>query len=315
MTAYLRRPFINGAIHFVYGNSSMGNVQLSCFYLSYLVAFGLELARLLRRGTIHRGIMLVFGWAGLLAHTVYLVVRSRAVDLPPLLSSTRDWILVLAWLGVFVYLFLTTFDRDLAIGLFVLPVVLAFITVAVFASQTTNVLASDQVRYRWIMLHASLYVLGMAGVAFGLVLSLMYLFQHRRLKTTKRQIQSGLRLPSLATLTKMNWWAIVVSVPLLTCGLVSGVIVGQLFNTDTAVFKYSDPIVLLNIVVWVVMVIFFGWLMLTKRSSGKQVASLTIWACGFLLVTVIGSQLLSGGGVFNSFHSGVQGELQEGTSR
>ena len=292
----------------------MGNVQLSCFYMSYLVAFGLELARLLRRGTIHRGIMLLFGWAGLLAHTIYLVSRSRAAELPPLLSSTQDWILVLAWLGVFVYLFLSTANRDLAIGLFVLPVVLGLVTVSVFASPATNTLATDALRYRWIMLHASLYVLGVGGVVVGLVLSLMYLFQHRRLKTTKRQSMSGLRLPNLATLARWNWWAIALSVPLLTCGLVTGVIVGQLFNRDGTVFHFTDPIVVLNIAVWLVMVVFFLWLMTSKRSSGKQVASLTIWSCGFLLATIIGSQLLSGGGALDTFHSGTTTDVPGDTS-
>ncbi len=42
------------------------------------------------------------------------------------------------------------------------------------------------------------------------------------------------------------------------------------------------------------MIVFFGWLLTTRRPIGKQVAWLTVWASGFLLVTLIGLQLMSG---------------------
>ena len=41
----------------------------------------------------------------------------------------------------------------------------------------------------------------------GLVLSLMYLAQHRRLKN-KQSLKTGLTLPSLERLARMNWWAV-----------------------------------------------------------------------------------------------------------
>ncbi len=46
---------------------------------------------------------------------------------------------------------------------------------------------------------------------------------------------------------------------------------------------------------WVVMVSFFVWLLTTKRPAGKQVALMTVWACGFLLVTIVGLQILTSG--------------------
>jgi hypothetical protein len=48
-------------------------------------------------------------------------------------------------------------------------------------------------------------------------------------------------------------------------------------------------------VAWLVMVGFFVWLWRTDRPAGKQVAWLTIWAFGFLLVTLIGLLILAGG--------------------
>lgn len=288
------------------------NVNLSCFLMSYLVAFGLELVRLMRRGKIHRGIMLGFAAAGLVAHTIYLVRAGREVSLPPLLSSTHDWMLVLAWLGVFGYIFIATLNRDIAIGLFVLPIVMAVIVAAVFLNEDPNTLVADKAKYRWIMLHASFYVLGVAGVLVALVLGLMYLFQHKRLRNKTTSL-TGLSLPSLEKLARYNWWSVVLSVPLLLCGLVSGIIVGQLFNKSAKVFSFADPVVVFNSIVAAVMLAFLIWLVTTKRPAGKQVAWLTIWACGFMMVTLITTQLLSGGGAMDSFHSslGIRSAVSE----
>ena len=103
----------------------LAKVSVFCFLASYAVAFGLEWTRLMRRPGISRLLVLALGLAGFVAHTAYLLVRSRNLEshLPPLLSSTHDWFLVLAWVVVLLYLFLTTLDRELAVGLFLLPVV------------------------------------------------------------------------------------------------------------------------------------------------------------------------------------------------
>ncbi|MGH7200404.1 MAG: hypothetical protein ACREJB_07340, partial [Planctomycetaceae bacterium] len=94
------------------------DVTLICFLSCYVVALALEGLRLLKRARIHRAAMLLFAVLGFALHTVYLLNRSRMHELPPLLSSTHDWLLVLAWMVVLFYLFLTAFDRDLALGLF-----------------------------------------------------------------------------------------------------------------------------------------------------------------------------------------------------
>src|SRR5207302_191206 len=103
-----------------------------CFLASYLVAFALELGRLLGRSVISRVVMIGFGIAGFVAHTVYLLNRSQQTHLPPLLSSTHDWMLVLAWVLVLFYIFLTLAQRELAVGVFALPVVMILVGSAYF---------------------------------------------------------------------------------------------------------------------------------------------------------------------------------------
>lgn len=281
-------------------------VSVFCFLASYVVALGLDAARLLKRLPIARWIGLVFGLAGFAAQTGYLLIRGRQDNLTPLLSSTHDWLLVLAWIVVLMYLFLTWADRELAVGLFLLPVVLLFVGASYFVSKQPNALIAGNRGLA--MLHASLLVIGIAGVVAGLVISLMYVVQHRRLKQHHAQ-QPGVILPSLARLARWNWWAVVVSVPLLTLGLGSGVALGLTSKKVGAALLFSDPIVIGYGVVWVAVMSLFVWLLTTRRTTGKQVAALTLWASGFLLAILIGLQVLSGGGL-SSFHSGAKTSLR-----
>lgn len=275
----------------------MANVSIFCFLASYLLALGLEAVRLVRRTTISRAALLAFAAAGLVAHTAFLYFQSQRASLPPLLSSTRDWMLVLAWVVVVLYLFLTSVDRDLAIGVFLLPLVLLLVGAAYFVSGAPNAaLANDlgQVRYAWAMLHASLLVFGIAGVLVGFVLSMMYLVQHRRLKR-RQALQNGLTLPSLARLARLNWWAVMISVPLLTLGM--GVGVGLTFLTEDRTLSWTDPVVVGNAIAWLAMAALFVWLAKKDHPAGRQVAWLTVWAFGFMLVTVVGLQILAGEGL------------------
>jgi ABC-type uncharacterized transport system permease subunit len=269
----------------------------------------LEWTRALRRGPAKWAVTWLLALAGFVAHTSYLLNRSHQLDLPPLLSSTHDWMLVLAWVAVLFFLFLTATDRELAIGLFLLPLVLVLIGAAYFVSDRTSVILSDA-KQGWAMLHASLLVFGIAGVILGFVLSLMYLVQHRRLKQ-KQTLQEGATLPSLARLARLNWWAVMISVPLLTLGMLTGVLLGIQSKKGPVPFAFTDPVVLVSGVVWLCMIALFVWLLARPRTTGKQVAWLTVWAFGFLLVTVIGLQVLTNRGL-PSLHSRMEGGRRAG---
>ena len=75
-------------------------ISLVCFFSSYLVAWLLELTQLSHASRLNRWAAIVFSAGGLIAQTAYLIVRSRRHDLPPLVGSVHDWLLVLAWLAV-----------------------------------------------------------------------------------------------------------------------------------------------------------------------------------------------------------------------
>ena len=284
----------------------MEKVSVVCFLASYLLATVLEFLQLRGRSSTRRVLMLIATGAGLFAQTMYLFVRSRDTNLPPLMASSHDWLLVLAWVVVLLYLFVTILEKDLSIGYFVLPAVLLLVTSANFASKATSTFVDGKnptqvAKSGWTMLHVSTLVIGIAGVLASLILAVMFLIQHRRLKQ-KAAEQTGMHLPSLAKLGKWNWWSVVISVPLLTLGMASGVLLGFAAKNQQVAFEFSDPVILGSGLGWVAMVGLFGWLVVTNRPAGKQVAMLTVWACAFLLLTVVGLQVLTGSGL-QSVHS------------
>ncbi|MFK7817271.1 MAG: cytochrome c biogenesis protein CcsA [Planctomycetaceae bacterium] len=287
----------------------LSNVQLSCFLLSYLAALGFEIFATLRKSTAARWAAIGLTVAGLIAHTAYLAIRSREANLPPLLSSTQDWVLVLAWLTVFLYLAIIALDRNLPLGLFLLPVVLALIAIALVFKTDPHSMIADLALRRWIMLHASALAIGTGGVLHGFVLSIMYLIQHRRLRE-KMGTSPKIPLPNLEKLATWNWWSVVVAVPLLTIGLLAGVILGRLSKSES--FSFSDPVVIAHAVVWLVMAALFFRLLKRREASGKAVAWQTIWAFGFLIATMVGLELLTGDGKLDSFHS--QRSIQQHSS-
>ena len=283
----------------------MINVQVFCFLASYVVALGSELVRLRGRSAAARLVALGFAAAGLVAQTMYLWTRGRSAHVPPLLSSPHDWILVLAWLAVLFYVFLSLWDRELSLGPFVLPVVLAMIGVTYFMSPTLQPRELLDARRGWGMLHAALLVLGMAAAGGAFVSGMMYLVQHRRLKQ-KHAGHAGLRIPSLERLARANRWAVLAAFPLLTLGFFSGLglqwfVPGQAAGPEV---RWTDPLVVTSAAMWILMASLVFWLLVTARPAGRQVAWLTIWLTGFLFLTVSG--LLIGAGTFHTHAASVE---------
>lgn len=269
----------------------MLRVSVVCFFASYLLAFGLEWTRLVSRHAVWRWVALIAGFAGFLAQTIFLIVRSQQTHLPPLLSSMQDWLLVLSWLVVLVHLFIAIADRELAQGFIVWPLALALIGAAHFASSSAG--AGVSVHRNWTMLHVASLVFGIVGIVIGFVVSLLYLWQHRRLKH-RISATSGLELPSLERLARINRWSLLIAVPLLTFGMISGVGLSLVRHPEIARHSvWLDPVVIVSAVCWVMMAGLFLWLLSRKQNPGKQMAWLTAWACGFLLFTTLGAQILS----------------------
>jgi hypothetical protein len=274
----------------------LDNVTLFCFFASYFAALALELTQFARGSRINRWGAILFVGAGLIAHTAYLLARSRNAQLPPLLSSTHDWLLVLSWLAAALLLSVQMWDRTLAVGLFVLPPVLVMVGASRFVSDDLNQRLSESGLYWWNLTHASLWVIGVAGLVGAFVLSVMYLVQHRRLKH-KFAEPKELHLFSLERLGRWNWWAVIVSVPILTLALASGVFLAlRSHGTSVPISLLRGQFIVMGLL-WGALTVLFGWLVSSRQPTGRVVAWRTMWACGLLLAIMLVQQIFSRGGI------------------
>ncbi len=269
------------------------SVKVFCFAASYGVAFAVDVVQLLRPRPVLRLVSTGFGVAGLLAHTIYLALQR------PDLTSPYGSLLFLAWILAIFYLYGTLHHRKIAWGLFVLPLLLGLIGLAVLRRESATSgefwllrVVSFEGEGFWVVVHLVLLLLAAVGISVGFVASVMYLVHARRLRS-KTLPGQGIKLLSLERLEEMNRRAIVWAFPLLTAGVVVGM--ALLAQSATPVRSWADARVLTAVALWLL----FAVLLFVRYSlhvRGRRVAILTIVAFVLLLVTLAVPHTLGGGG-------------------
>lgn len=261
------------------------NISITCFFASYVVALALEASRLVFRSGVRGALMLGFGLAGVLAHTLYLGHRAT-VTAPSPLASEYDFYLVAAWVLAAIYLYLTVYHSQSPIGLFVLPVVLLFI-VSAWLFGDPRPIPKTAASYWWGAIHGVSLLLGTVAVTIGFLTGVMYLLQSRRLKK-KLTPGQGLRLPSLEWLQRMNTRTIAIAVLMLVCGFLAGVILNLNKSRNGDHVPWTDPVILSSsfLVVWMVIAWLFNHLY-KPAQQGRKVAYLTVASFLFLVIALI----------------------------
>ena len=193
-----------------------------------------------------RGLLAIgFAAAGLIAQMLYLGYWAANESVP--LSSAYEWYLLAAAAVAATYLYLGIVYPSAASGVFILPLALALVAAAKFASKAS--LAQSPAARVWITIHMSFWLLGTIAVIVGFATGVMYLLQAHRLKK-KLPPLAGLRLPSLEWLERANGRAIVISALMAGAGLASGIVL----NMVKSQFPWSDPTIWRSVG-------FFAWLL------------------------------------------------------
>lgn len=272
----------------------LDKVTLFCFAASYAAALGMELWFQYRPRPVLRLVSLIFGAAGLIAQTIYLVVQK------PTIAAQYGWMLTLAWILAIFYFYGTLHHRRLAWGIFVLPLVLILVLIAAIFSPKINPNVPPQT-YGWTfqnprflnVAHVSLLLLAAVGLSIAFLASVMYLVQSQRLKSkTMLPENKGWKLPSLERLSSMNRHAMMLAFPLLTLGMFLGLV--SMFKLGPVVRDWTDPRVISAGLLWIVLVIVM-YLRYARHLSERRVAILTIASFVLLIVTFIFSHVDRGG--------------------
>jgi ABC-type uncharacterized transport system permease subunit len=235
-------------------------------------------------------VLLLFAAAGVFAHSVYLITRTRTSAAP--LASPAEWSLLAALTLAVIYLFASFKAPRQALGLFLLPLVLGLVGVASVASDQP--FSPQRASAFWGRTHGVLLMLATVTVIVGFLAGLMYLIQSWRLKR-KLPPSSRFRLPTLETLERVNNRSVAISAALVAGGFASGLVLVGLQQTQGGRFLWRDPLIvsLTAMLLWLVAAELFRWLYPSAR-RGRKVAYLTLASFGFLAI-VLGSLLWTGG--------------------
>ena len=260
-------------------------ISIVCFAASYIVALCLEISRLFFRVRLRTAILIGFIAAGLLAHTIYLGQEARAgIGGGSPLSSWYHGCLILSWLLALATLIVAARNQPSAVGLIVLPPILALIAVAQIFPRTSQM--SGETWHRVCSLcHGVALLIGTAAVMVGFVSGLLYLFQSYRLKNKILRV-GGLRLPSLERLQRISENALMTSSVFLVIGLLSGLLL-NLVRTDDAALPWTDPVVWPSglLLIWLLSALAFNAYYKPAR-QGRKVAYLTFASFVFLGIVI-----------------------------
>jgi ABC-type uncharacterized transport system permease subunit len=279
--------------------SFIAHISLVCFGASYAVAWAIELTQLVRRNKAGQYLSLGFVIAGLLAHTLYLGYRVVENSVSPL-SSSFDWCLVAAWLLVGAYLYLSWYYPRAALGVYMLPLVVALVVAAYFADRTPfDTPGASRV---WGAVHGIALLIGTLAVAVGFVAGVMYLVQARRLKR-KLPPMPGIGLPSLEWLEKVNSRVIILSALMVGVGFLAGIILKLVAQPGAAQLPWSDPVIWSSALMlgWLVAAALFNGIYRPSR-RGRKVAYLTVVSFVFLVVALCVLLLVNTGHVGQKAH-------------
>jgi ABC-type uncharacterized transport system permease subunit len=208
------------------------------------------------------------GW---IAQTALLVAQAARADGFPW-SSWAGSLNLFVWLVVGAYLIWGCRPRFRLLGLAVMPPAAALFVVARVGGGTRAGADHDYGNV-FLVLHVGLVLAAFAGFTLAAALAGLYLWEERRLKRRAADILR-LRLPPLASLERLTWRTIAVSLPLLTLGLAAGVVRQRREGGSV------DALEAVTLLTWLV---YSGFLI--SRPAGRRAAYLALG--GFVLVIVV----------------------------
>ncbi len=208
------------------------------------------------------------GW---LAQTALLIAQAARTEGFPW-STWAGSLNLFVWFVVGAYLIWGCRPRYRLLGLAVMPLAAVLFVVARVGGGTSSGGTSDYGNV-FLVLHVGLILAAFAGFTLAAGLAGLYLWQESRLKRRAADILR-LRLPPLASLERLTWRTIAVSLPLLTLGLAAGVVRQQRDGGSL------DALEAMTLLTWLV---YSGFLI--SRPAGRRAAYLALG--GFVLVIVV----------------------------
>lgn len=223
---------------------------------------------------------------GLAAHATALAIEAMRIHRLPV-TDVRSALSFYAFLVTLAFFFVYLRYRIVSLGLFMLPLV--FLLTLISALHPAMPFNSSAFRGGWLLVHISSIFFGYTALFLTFVAAVMYLIQERELKS-KKPHGFYYRLPSLKVCEEIYYRSLVLGLPFLSLGILTGFIWAS--RTWKGPWEL-DPKILASLVTWVIYLVLFS-----NRVSGlwrgRRAAYFAIFGFAAILVTFVGISLLSG---------------------
>ena len=263
----------------------------TCFLIAYLLVLVIESVRFVISGESLRQwltrVSLGMFLLAFLTHTLYLadlVIQGIWNEQGfRYLKTWGDWSIAAAWVLALAYCVMLYRRSDKQIGLFLLPLILLLVALAVVFPSDSPIGKSTSTVSFWRMVHSMAMLIGTILVALGFASGVMYFVHARKLKSRLNRRWS-FRLPSLEYLQKLGQSCTLGSAAAIGFGVVSGAIMN--FTRDGFV-AWTDRGILLTTALFV-------WLCIaalaqnisTNRGKGEWTAALNILSFAIVVATL-----------------------------
>jgi len=276
----------------------LDRLSVLCFAGTYGLALLAELARFVVRSTLRWYLAAGLTALGWLVQTAFLANLVFKNPLVPPVMTTFESVMILSWIVALIGLYLMVRSpKPVAVGIFVLPLVIGLVVIAGWFAprEPAWIDWGDTVTF-WGTIHGIFLLGGAVFTCVAFFAGLMYLVQMRRLKA-KRPSRFGLALPSLEQSERINRGAITVAFPLLTFGLLIGIVLSITTRDEGSAvavvhpLQWTDPKVISALFMWLVFAILLH-ARFRPAMRGKSMMILTILAFAFLVFTWVGVEAL-----------------------
>jgi ABC-type uncharacterized transport system permease subunit len=282
-----------------WGIGVIDRLSILCFAGTYGLALVAELARFVVRGAVRwylAAVLMALGW---LVQTAFLANLAMKHPMAPITTPFGS-IMLLSWIVALIGLYwMVRSPRPMAVGVFVLPLVLGLVIGAGwFAPRESDWLDWGGTIAFWGTVHGIFLLGGGVFTCVAFFAGLMHLAQMRRLKA-KRPSRTGVALPSLEQSERINRGAITIAFPLLTFGLLIGMVLSlsphagspASATAQAHVLRWTDPKVLSALMMWLVFAVLLH-ARFRPAMRGRSMMVLTIVAFSFLVFTWFGVEAL-----------------------
>src|SRR5229473_2254772 len=246
-------------------------------YAAALVAYAWHFARR-DAGTGRTATTLLV--AAALTHTFVIGMQTMEIGQVPVAGATSA-IATFVWLLALAYLYVEMTTDERAMGVFILPLLVALQTIPAFRPSIEG--RSPVLQSPWFGVHVSSLLFAYASFALACVIGITYVLLFKEIKAKQLGFFYA-RLPSLQVLDRMNQRAIVIGWIFLTVGIAVGAVWATTYaGPDPHVQEMSlqDPKIFVAVLCWAV----YSFELFAARRigwGGRRTAYLS--AVGFAIV-------------------------------